>query len=273
MDENETPIQPAKEVKKASKPRTAARKPRVAKTAANSAATPEKPAKKAKTPRTRKTAAPTEPAENTPHETAPASLPVPAETAPAAAPQAPAAESKESTPPVRTRVVRTRRAASNTATEEHPEVQQTPSETPKQAQNEGAQQSARELQQEAEPSRDIAPGFAAPETVGGNESVSNNRRKRRRRNRRGNGETSAFPAPSHLRVDTDELVRRAWKIYLGEVTEEGLALMDDRTAAEASRRAFRVAELFLLEAARHRQPASPAIQPDTVEEEAPSGEE
>ena len=37
-------------------------------------------------------------------------------------------------------------------------------------------------------------------------------------------------------VDKEELVRRAWKIFLGEVTEEGLALMDDRTAAEASRR-------------------------------------
>lgn len=271
MDENETPIQPAEEVKKASKPRTAARKPRAAKTAANSAATPEKPAKKAKTSRTRKTAAPTESAENTPHRTAPASLPVPAEIAPAAASQAPAAESKESTPPVRTRVVRARRTASNTATEDHPEAHQTTSEAPKQTQNEGAQQATHE--QEAEPTRDIAPGFAAPETVGGNESVSNNRRKRRRRNRRGNGETSAFPASAHLQVDTDELVRRAWKIYLGEVTEEGLALMDDRTAAEASRRAFRVAELFLLEAARHRQPASPTIQPDAAEEDAPSGEE
>ena len=49
-------------------------------------------------------------------------------------------------------------------------------------------------------------------------------------------------------------MRRAWKIYLGEVTEEGLALMDDRTAAEASRRAFRVAELFLIEASRYRRP-------------------
>lgn len=58
-------------------------------------------------------------------------------------------------------------------------------------------------------------------------------------------------------IDADELVRRAWKIFLGEVTEEGLALMDDRTASEASRRAFRVAELFLTEAARHRRPSTP----------------
>ena len=33
---------------------------------------------------------------------------------------------------------------------------------------------------------------------------------------------------------------------------------DDRTAAEASRRAFKVAEIFLLEAARHRPSRSAA---------------
>ena len=62
-------------------------------------------------------------------------------------------------------------------------------------------------------------------------------------------------------------MRRAWKIFLGEVTEEGLALMDDRTAAEASRRAFRVAELFLIEAARHR-PAAPVAEEMLEESEA-----
>jgi len=101
-----------------------------------------------------------------------------------------------------------------------------------------------------------APGFAVPETVGGNEGGNggNNRRKRRRnRNHRGNEGQSPQPQAPQVRVDADELVRRAWKIYLGEVTEEGLALMDDRTAAEASRRAFRVAELFLIEASRHRR--------------------
>ena len=66
-------------------------------------------------------------------------------------------------------------------------------------------------------------------------------------------------------MDPQELVRRAWKIFLGEVTEEGLALMDDRTAAEASRRAFRVAELFLIEAARHR-PAASAVVEESAED-------
>jgi hypothetical protein len=108
-----------------------------------------------------------------------------------------------------------------------------------------------------------APGFSAPETVGGNEGQGGgkNRRKRRRnRNRNRDNEQNQPQPQAQPAIDADELVRRAWKIYLGEVTEEGLALMDDRTAAEASRRAFRVAELFLIEAARHRQAATPAPQ-------------
>ena len=68
-------------------------------------------------------------------------------------------------------------------------------------------------------------------------------------------------------MDQEELVRRAWKIFLGEVTEEGLALMDDRTAAEASRSAFRVAELFLIEAARHRPATAPAAELPAAEDE------
>ncbi|MBR1996844.1 MAG: hypothetical protein IJ993_00355 [Akkermansia sp.] len=105
-----------------------------------------------------------------------------------------------------------------------------------------------------------APGFAVPETVGGGESNGGgkNRRKRRRnRNRNRDNEQNQQQPRFTTDIDPDELVRRAWKIYLGEVTEEGLALMDDRTATEASRRAFRVAELFLTEAARHRRPATP----------------
>ncbi len=122
---------------------------------------------------------------------------------------------------------------------------------------------------EREDERDLeaTPGFSVPETVGGNEGGgSGNRRKRRRRNRRGGEGTPQVQQGSNLRVDPDELVRRAWKIYLGEVTEEGLALMDDRTATEASRRAFRVAELFLLEAARHR-PSTEEAPTETPEEE------
>ncbi|MGN0868685.1 MAG: hypothetical protein ACI4O9_04065 [Akkermansia sp.] len=113
------------------------------------------------------------------------------------------------------------------------------------------------------------PGFATPETVGGEQGGGNGRRKRRRnRNRRGEG-GNAPQGPAPVRVDAEELNRRAWKIFLGEVTEEGLALMDDRTASEAARRAFRVAELFLQEAARHR----PAQTPEPVDAVDPSEDE
>ncbi len=124
------------------------------------------------------------------------------------------------------------------------------------------------------PAPEPAPGFSAPETVGGNEGGTpggKNRRKRRRnRNRNRDNDNQAPQARLAPAVNPDELVRRAWKIYLGEVTEEGLALMDDRTAAEASRRAFRVAELFLIEAARHRKPLTP---PEAEQELPEDGEE
>lgn len=48
--------------------------------------------------------------------------------------------------------------------------------------------------------------------------------------------------------------------------------MDDRTAAEASRRAFRVAELFLMEASRHRRPAMEAEAGVEHEEDAENAE-
>ena len=114
---------------------------------------------------------------------------------------------------------------------------------------------------DAAPQLPPAPGFAAPETVGGGEGNSGGNRRKRRRNRNRNRENGPQPQQPQAtpQVDPQELVRRAWKIFLGEVTEEGLALMDDRTAAEASRRAFRVAELFLIEAARHRPSTAPVV--------------
>lgn len=251
------------EVKPASKTRTA-RKPaarkstaKAAKTAEPAATPAEKPARK---PRAKKSPAPVAEAPATPME-----APAPkqkknrnkgSETPQAAPEAAPAAAPKaEPTPaPAQPAVAEVKTA---------PAEQHKP-EAPRQNQphNQNNGQPAREQRWEREPDpRDFpapepAPGFAVPETVGGNEGGGNgkNRRKRRRNRRnRDNDNSQQQQAPSP-KVDPDELVRRAWKIYLGEVTEEGLALMDDRTAAEASRRAFRVAELFLMEAARYRRP-------------------
>lgn len=103
--------------------------------------------------------------------------------------------------------------------------------------------------------------FAAPETVGGGDASGNKRNKRRRnRNRNGRGDqpqqqmTGSQDAP---KVDTKKLARKAWKIFLGEITEDGLALMDDQSTKEVAKRAFRVAELFLQEEMRRSQPRTP----------------
>jgi hypothetical protein len=55
-------------------------------------------------------------------------------------------------------------------------------------------------------------------------------------------------SPSH---DPADLSNKAWKIYLAEVSEEGIALINDQDAREIARRCFRLAELFLDEHARH----------------------
>jgi len=48
----------------------------------------------------------------------------------------------------------------------------------------------------------------------------------------------------------EQISKRAWKIYLAEVGEEGVALINDTDARELSRRCFRLAEIFMEEEAR-----------------------
>lgn len=76
-------------------------------------------------------------------------------------------------------------------------------------------------------------------------------KKRRRRRRKGSsgGEGDSAAAP-RVNLDPDEVARKAWKIYLAEVSEDGLALIGDNEARELSRRSFRIAEVFLEEQAR-----------------------
>jgi len=52
------------------------------------------------------------------------------------------------------------------------------------------------------------------------------------------------------KLDPAALARRAWKIYLAEVSEEGVVLINDQDARELTRRCFRLAEIFLEEEAR-----------------------
>jgi len=52
-----------------------------------------------------------------------------------------------------------------------------------------------------------------------------------------------------VKLDTKKVAERAWKIFLGEVNEEGLALIADKDARELARRSLRVAEIYTREEA------------------------
>lgn len=244
------------EVKKPAKPRTPRKrtpKAEASPAAAEGAPAPEAPAKKKPAPRKK--------AEKKPAQTA---APAP-EVKPAPAPATEPKQEKQQAP------VHTRNARHNKGEQKPAEnTNAKPLNTSEERADSTSEERplVRNIEQTA-PKPMSVPGFATPETVGGEGGNGGNGRRKRRRNRNrrgGEGQQPQQNGPAP-RVDADELYRRAWKIFLGEVTEEGLALMDDRTAQEASRRAFRVAELFLLEAARHRPSQN------TPEESEPSAEE
>jgi hypothetical protein len=58
--------------------------------------------------------------------------------------------------------------------------------------------------------------------------------------------------PARPKVDPELLTKMAWKIYLAEVSEEGVALIGDNDAKDLSRRCFRLAEIFIEEQMRRR---------------------
>ena len=63
------------------------------------------------------------------------------------------------------------------------------------------------------------------------------------------------PAPQpaqRSKIDPALLTKMAWKIYLAEVSEEGVALIGDNDAKDLSRRCFRLAEIFIEEQSRRR---------------------
>lgn len=108
------------------------------------------------------------------------------------------------------------------------------------------------------------------------EPPGNSKKRRRRKKKHGQGQSQQHPqasAPSadfppaaahespapvmhaapRPKLDADEVARKAWRIFRSEVGEEGLALIDDHDAREISRRCFRLAEIFLEEAARRNR--------------------
>ncbi len=122
-------------------------------------------------------------------------------------------------------------------------------------------------------------------STGGNHSTPEST-KRKRRRRKGKGQSTApsnatplatediqsipFPEPKsvegapdqrsrpnpnppqapRLKVDLELMHQMAWKIYLAEIGEEGVALIGDGDARDLSRRCFRLAEIFIEEQSR-----------------------
>ena len=124
------------------------------------------------------------------------------------------------------------------------------------------------------------------ESVSGSQSQTTESAKRKRRRRKGKGqgnspqniaeamgEESTIPTVSELKspepsqeqrprpqaqqpprpkIDPEVMTKMAWKIYLAEVSEEGVALIGDNDAKDLSRRCFRLAEIFIEEQMRRR---------------------
>jgi len=128
-----------------------------------------------------------------------------------------------------------------------------------------------------------ASGWPEPEPAssGAGSAQENPKRKRRRKKGKGGGQSQANasadnespdpspdaantavtpPAPQparqnqppRVKIDPEQLAKFAWKIFLAEVSEEGVALVGDNDARELSRRCFRLAEIFLEEQGRRR---------------------
>lgn len=66
----------------------------------------------------------------------------------------------------------------------------------------------------------------------------------RRRRSRGSGSASKPLKPDH-EYDSDQVAKYAWKIYLAEISEEGVAMVDQKAAKEIARRCFELATIFL----------------------------
>ena len=75
--------------------------------------------------------------------------------------------------------------------------------------------------------------------------------KREPSNPNGQAENRQRPAKKpRIQHNPKKVAKKAWKIFLAEVSEEGVALIGDNDARELSRRCFRLAELFIEEQSR-----------------------
>ena len=75
-------------------------------------------------------------------------------------------------------------------------------------------------------------------------------RRGRGRGRGGRDRQEKREPKQRIQVDAKDLAKKAWKIFESEVTEEGLALLDDNGLRDYARSSFNAARLFLEEKGR-----------------------
>lgn len=120
-----------------------------------------------------------------------------------------------------------------------------------------------------------APSNESPSSSASSDAPPQEGSKRKRRRKKGKGaasqnaaqvaladsspesveEVTAVPRPPKQvrpKLDPESVAKLAWKIYLAEVSEEGVALISDSDAKELTHRCFRLAEIFMEEQARRR---------------------
>ena len=100
---------------------------------------------------------------------------------------------------------------------------------------------------QAQEKKSNAPAQGTSEASSADESGKHQQRRGRGRNR-GGRQQEQQEAPK-VKIDTKTVAARAWKIFVGEVNEEGLALIADKDAREMARRSLRIAEIYTREEA------------------------
>lgn len=155
----------------------------------------------------------------------------------------------------------------DTATDSRPRVRRVSTKRPKKQETEKPAPETEPTENQAPPGNNHEAGPSAEK--GDPEKDS---KKRPNRRRRGKGKPSKEPNDNkpdesedepgrkprdeppnksqRSRLDPEKVANKAWKIFLAEVSEEGVALIGDNDARELSRRCFRLAELFLEEQQR-----------------------
>lgn len=82
-----------------------------------------------------------------------------------------------------------------------------------------------------------------------NQNQNERRGRGRGRGRNDRNDNKREPKP-RIEINSKDLAKKAWKIFESEVTEEGLALLDDNGLRDYARSSFNAARLFLEEEGR-----------------------